>query len=152
MSPVTIFDVADWFLSKESMSHKKLQKLCYYFKAWGLALYDKDLLPGYEFEAWVHGPVNPDLYQKYKEYGWRDIDQKKDSSSDFNPDELNILESVWITYGDKSANELEAFVHTEWPWREARGTLGEWDPCSTNLSHKTMHDFYLEEYRQYQGV
>ncbi len=33
-----IFDVADWFLSKEAMPHKKLQKLCYYYKAWGLAL------------------------------------------------------------------------------------------------------------------
>ena len=43
----TIFDVADWFLSKEAMTPKKLQKLCYYYKAWGLALYyyyDEDLL------------------------------------------------------------------------------------------------------------
>ena len=24
----SIFDVANWFLSKESMTHKKLQKLC----------------------------------------------------------------------------------------------------------------------------
>ena len=40
----TVFDVSDWFLSKESMTPKKLQKLCYYYKAWGLALYDEDLL------------------------------------------------------------------------------------------------------------
>ena len=36
----TIFDVADWFLSKEAMTPKKL---CYFYKAWGLALYDEDL-------------------------------------------------------------------------------------------------------------
>ena len=33
-----IFDIANWFLSKESMPQKKLQKLCYYAKAWSLVL------------------------------------------------------------------------------------------------------------------
>ena len=48
-----IFDLADAFLSIESMTHKKLQKLCYYAKAWYLALYDENLVTE-EFEAWVH--------------------------------------------------------------------------------------------------
>lgn len=30
----TVFDVAEWFLSKESMTNKKLQKLCCYAQAW----------------------------------------------------------------------------------------------------------------------
>ena len=54
--------VAQYFLSKESMSHKKLQKLCYYAQAWYLANYGKPLMPN-RFEAWVHGPVSPDLYR-----------------------------------------------------------------------------------------
>ena len=29
-----ITDVANWFLLKEDMSHKKIQKLCYYAEAW----------------------------------------------------------------------------------------------------------------------
>lgn len=29
-SPNTILDLADWFLAKEHMTNKKLQKLCYY--------------------------------------------------------------------------------------------------------------------------
>ena len=57
----TIFDIANWFLSKEGMTHKKLQKLCYYAQAWYLALYKNKLIDGY-FEAWVHGPVNSSLY------------------------------------------------------------------------------------------
>lgn len=36
----SILDIANWFLSKEPMTHKKLQKLCYYAQAWGLALYN----------------------------------------------------------------------------------------------------------------
>jgi len=36
--------VANWFLNKYSMSHKKLQKLCYYAEAWHQALYNSPLL------------------------------------------------------------------------------------------------------------
>ena len=37
----SIGNIADWFLSQSSMTHKKLQKLCYYLQAWSLALYKK---------------------------------------------------------------------------------------------------------------
>lgn len=30
----SIFDIAGWFLEKEPMPHKRLQKLCYYALAW----------------------------------------------------------------------------------------------------------------------
>ena len=69
-----------FILSKEAMTPKKLQKLCYYYKAWGLALYDEDLLPDREFEAWVHGPVNPVLYGVYKNFFWNEIPQKDNKS------------------------------------------------------------------------
>ena len=36
-------DVAEYFLTKEKMSNKKLQKLCYYAQAWHYAFYDKGL-------------------------------------------------------------------------------------------------------------
>ena len=64
-----IFDLAEAFLSISSMTHKKLQKLCYYAKAWYLALYDENIVSE-PFEAWVHGAVQPELYQKYKSYGF----------------------------------------------------------------------------------
>ena len=87
----TVFDVSDWFLSKESMTPKKLQKLCYYYKAWGLTLYDEDLLPYIKFEAWVHGPVNSELYRYYKGYLWKNILQCPDNSREFNSRELELL-------------------------------------------------------------
>ena len=86
----SIFDIADWFLSKEPMTPKKIQKLCYYYKAWGFALYTKDMIPGYEFEAWIHGPVNPALYQRYAEYLWQDIPRKEDNSSQFTEKEIDL--------------------------------------------------------------
>ena len=35
-----VMDVANWFLSQSSMTHKKLQKLCYYAQAWHCALHN----------------------------------------------------------------------------------------------------------------
>ena len=68
MTKRTVFDVADWFLGKDSMSPKKLQKIVYYAYAWVLTLMnesenDLDIkLFDSRIEAWVHGPVIPELY------------------------------------------------------------------------------------------
>ena len=59
--------VADFFLSKEAMSPKKLQKLVYFAYAWTVALLNEsadDLhfrLFDAQIEAWIHGPVVPEL-------------------------------------------------------------------------------------------
>ena len=147
----TIFDVADWFLSKEAMTPKKLQKLCYYYKAWGLALYDEDLLPDSKFEAWIHGPVNPALYQRYIGYVWQEIPQKADNSELFNDKEMEVLESVWLTYGEMTANALEAQTHVELPWRKARVGLDDFDKSKNLINNNDMRDYYLKLYMENQG-
>lgn len=63
-------DVADYFIwlandSGSFISNLKLQKLVYYAQAWYLAIYGQSLFDE-DFEAWVHGPIIPSLYQKYK--------------------------------------------------------------------------------------
>ena len=148
---VTIYDVANWFLSKESMTPKKLQKLCYYYKAWGLALYDEDLLPGYEFEAWVHGPVNPELYSMFKGYLWKDIPMTEDNSKYFSEKEIELLESVWLTYGNMTANALEAQTHVDLPCRNARVGLDEFSHSNAQIKHEDMKNFYRTVYQQNQG-
>ena len=60
--------VANFYLSKQSMSPKKLQKILYYAYAWTLALLNDDeehlnnRLFDSKFEAWVHGPVLPEVF------------------------------------------------------------------------------------------
>ena len=148
---ITIFDVADWFLSKEAMTHKKLQKLCYYYKAWGFALYDKDLLPESRFEAWIHGPVNSELYNKYKKFLWNDIPQKLDNSKLFNKKELDLLESIWLTYGALTANAIEAQTHIDLPWRNARIGLDEFVNSNNIISNEDMKNYYRQVYKETQG-
>ena len=45
--------------SGDLITNKKLQKLLYYVEAWNL-VYKSSLIDD-DFEAWVHGPVVPDV-------------------------------------------------------------------------------------------
>lgn len=71
-----IFDVSNYFLSVLPMTHKKLQKMCYYDYAWYYIQFDKKLFDNGRFEAWIHGPVNREHYLKYKDNGWKEIENK----------------------------------------------------------------------------
>lgn len=143
-----INDVANWFLLKGAMSHKKLQKLCYYAEAWSEALLDDSISKNCDFQAWVHGPVNKILWDRFKEYGWNafeliDEEAARNSLSDkFTEEQLDVLEAVWNTYHHLSADQLEAQTHKEEPWLEKRKGLGKFQNSSRLISKKTMKDYY----------
>lgn len=147
----TVFELADWFLSKESMTPKKLQKLVYYAYAWGLALLDEEIVEDPKFEAWVHGPVSQELYQAYKHFGWTHIPKNDNYESNFSTEQEDLLESVWLTYGDLSANELEALTHRELPWLAARGGCSPYAICTNVINPGTMKTYYQSVYVANQG-
>ena len=149
MRDVTIFDVANWFLSKEAMTPKKLQKLVYYAYAWNYALRKKELFPA-TYEAWVHGPVCRALWQKYNNYGWNDI-EKVAVAPTFDNATTDLLESVWLTYGEKSANELEALTHRDEPWQKAREGVPPMEPCTNKISKEDIQSFYWKLFQETQG-
>lgn len=145
MNRITVLDVASFFLSKDSMTPKKLQKLTYYAEAWHQALLDRHLIHDESFQAWVHGPVAPSLYQKYKKFGWNPIPQE-DSHVNFADDSLSVLESVWETYGDQDGNSLEALTHSEFPWINARMGLAPSDNSNVVISVEDMKNYYKSIY------
>lgn len=138
-------DIAEWFLNKESICDKKLQKLTYYAVAWGWALLNRSIIKNDEFQAWVHGPVSPKLYAKFRDYGWNPIPIQNRQLT-FDNQVNDLLESVWYTYGDKTANELEALTHTETPWQNARRDFKSNENSSVVISTKDMREFYLSIY------
>lgn len=146
---VNIKDVANYFLTKtdgesgDIMTHLKLQKLVYYAQGWHLAIYGEPFFNS-DFEAWAHGPVNPDLFQEYRIYGWDPILSPDDfDDSVFSSDEKELLDDVWNLYGRYGAKYLERLTHKEEPWREARGNIPEGAYCSTQISEDTMREYYL---------
>lgn len=142
---MSINDLANWFLSKSKMPHKKLQKLCYYAVAWHYALYDSKLVSDDTFEAWVHGPVSQELWHEYKRYGWDDIPKNNDVP-DFGETINDFLEIVYNTYGEFSGHQLEALTHNEEPWLEARDDLEEYEASNNPINIDTMKTYYKSIY------
>ena len=144
-------NVARWFLSKKSITHKQLQKLCYYAQAWHCALYKGEPLFEDEIQAWVHGPVIASLYPVYADYGWEKIPQKPFDASNMAEDAIDVLEAVYNTYGELSGGQLEKLTHSEKPWQQAREGLKPWESGTRPICCAVMKDYYKEKYEQAQG-
>lgn len=141
-----ITDIAEWFLLKEEMFGEKIQKLCYYAEAWCLVLYNQSIVKNAEFYAWMHGPVNLTLYKKFKSYNLHKLDNPKKTSDRLNkvlcPQQIEVLESVWETYGQYGFDELEVLVHQETPWLEKRIGLDPLEPGDRVISKESMKKYY----------
>ena len=144
-----ILSVAQWFLNREKMSHKKLQKLCYYAYAWFLVFFNDqeslssqlNTLCSSGFEAWVHGPVCPDLYRFYRNYGWEDI-PAAEKAPEFPSDVEDLLNQVWNTYGSFTADQLEQLTHIEAPWQKAREGMDIDEPSNKKIDERIVFEFY----------
>lgn len=159
----TIYDVANYFLSKvdygsgSSITPLKLQKLVYYAQAWYFVFYDKPLFNEH-FEAWAHGPANPELFKAYKKYGWRSIDPIEDFNLEmFSDEQIEHLDEVWETYGRYDGKYLENLIHQEDPWTNTRIGCVPGEYCKKEITLESMKKYYqkvlmLTEIRQNGGV
>lgn len=141
---LSIFDVAKYILDKvlPNMSHKKLQKLCYYVQAWALAVRGSRFMDC-EFQAWVHGPVCKELYDCCK-YGINNV-YEIPQLYEIDADDAHFIDVVLGMYGDLTGAELELLTHSEPPWMEARGGLRYWESSSSIISEDLMASYYLSE-------
>lgn len=147
---VKVFDVANWFLSHGEITHKKLQKLCYYAQAWHCALYNGRVLFAERIEAWVHGPVIPELYKEYAFYGWDTIPQYN-GDMNFSEEEISILEAVFNTYWRFTGDQLEELTHRESPWIDARRGLERWESSTNEITTESMKEYYFAKYVEAQN-
>lgn len=145
MAATSINSVADFLIRRahdvgELLTHLKLQKLAYYAEAWHLALFDAPLT-GERFEAWVHGPVSPALYNRFREAKWTPLSADV-PEPDLNESVRDHLADVFEAYGGLSALDLERMTHAEEPWLAARGGLPPDAPSQNALSEEVMKRFY----------
>lgn len=125
MKKYTPQQIARYFLAKadedvgDFLSNLKLQKLVYYAQGVGTAtrhepLFDEPL------EAWLHGPVVPDLYREYRDFGGGAIPMVSDLDiEEYAPEDRMILDDVYDFYGQYSAWRLREMTHQEAPWKDA---------------------------------
>jgi uncharacterized phage-associated protein len=152
MTAYTADQIADTIihLSRErgiEITNLKLQKLLYYAQAWHLAFTGEPLFRD-EIEAWVHGPVVPSIFRRFREYRWKTIDCPVSPLTDAQP--IAHLNAVLDAYGSISATRLENLTHREKPWNVARGNIPIDQPSNAVIGRETMAEYYaslLPEHR-----
>ena len=137
-------DIADYFITLvdedtgEVFTNLKLQKLVYYAQGFHLALYDKPLF-NERIEAWLHGPVVPELYQIYKGYKSQPVPVSEGFDvSQFTEEVKELLNEVNLVYGQYSAWRLRDMTHEELPWQESYKKIDK------TISHESLKSFFKD--------
>jgi len=143
IAPATLSD----FLLVESrergdiLTNLKLQKLLYYAQAWYLALKDRPLFQE-DMQAWVHGPVLPSQYHRFKDFQWKPIVQDVARPAITVAGVEAHLNEVIDVFGTETAVALELMTHRERPWIEARGDIPMDAPSTAIIDKTVMRDYY----------
>lgn len=152
-------DVAKYILCKVSCTHLKLEKLVYLCFADYLCKFNKELYKD-DIYAYMYGPVVRSVYEKYKRYGYREIEE---DSKKLLPDrhyvmsarsrilfaesgieKINSIDETIRKYGDLSALDLVKLTHRDGtPWAlSGRGKIR--NEIISNDIIKEYH--HIEEY------
>ena len=139
--------IAEYFLTKEAMTQKKIQKMVYYAYAWYIVNYNDNannithVLFTEKPQAWVHGPVFPSLYEEYKQYKRNNVPKIKNSILE--KTELSeFLNQIWDVFGKYDGDELEFMTHNEKPWINARNGIPAISPSNEEIDLKDIYNYY----------
>ena len=139
-----IESVANYIIEKSSeITPLALQKLIYYSQSFFRVFFKKFMFEN-NCQAWIHGPVYPDIYQKYKKHGYNPIDEKSDTLSgyDLSEKEIEVINSVLNNFGCYSGKILEKMTHVEMPWLETRGDLRKEEFSSNDISKELIVEYF----------
>lgn len=124
------------------VTHVQLHKLLYYAQGWCLATRERPLFPA-QFQAWVHGPVEIEVYPKFADYEVTPIPRHEalDDPS-LTPEERAICESIWLSYGKYAAWQLREMTHNEPPWRDARATVPAGTASRARITDEALKAYF----------
>ena len=151
---VSVHVVADYFITLQdldagdSITHLKLQKLVYYAESWYRVFTGQSIFEE-EIQAWMHGPVVPVLFDRFRDKGFQAItyeDIITEPSKELTKEQTDILNEVYDTYGPLTARQLEDMTHDETPWQEAYNHQELYH--KTPISRDTMDSFYRNQLRE----
>lgn len=101
------------------MSNLKLQKMLYYQQGFHLAYFGTPLFDE-EIEAWMYGPVVPEVYDAYDCHGRNGIEHDPEKEITLGDEEWRLFLKVFDIYGQYSAIGLMNMTHQEPTWMNVR--------------------------------
>lgn len=154
----SINDIADYIITKvksednyASLINLKLQKLLYYIQAWSYGIRKKPMFEG-EFQAWIHGPVNREIYDRFSSakhlYSEIELKDRIKTNVSINPNDIEFIDYILENYMKYSGAELERMTHIEDPWIMTRGKLSDYERCEKIINPQFMKKYYGERWKK----
>ena len=129
-------------INLEDTTNMALNKLLHFAQISNYMIYDKPLFDC-ESQAWIHGPVYPSIYQKYKKYK-KDVilpTIKNDKLLNLDKREKEILDKVITYFGCYSATALRNMSHVENVWLDARVGLNDDEASNQAIKLKDLEKY-----------
>lgn len=161
---VNIDKIADlWILlcneNGTSISPLKLQKLLYYTQAWHWVYFDGADIFKESPQAWVNGPVYPNIYNRFKDVGMYDCLSPSNANITqsltdcikqigLDADQQEFIKALYNHYGLMSHDRLVFLTHSEKPWSESREGLAPFEPSQKFISKETTIKYYSDRLKK----
>lgn len=141
------------FAKLEEVTPLMLQKLLYFIQGESYALTDKPMFSE-SCQAWVHGPVYPEVYDIFKDFKYNPIDDARfaifeSAESELSDTERRIIDLVLNTFGRYSGKTLEKITHEETPWKLARKGYSDNIPSHEPISAESIKSYYVKKNAEY---
>ena len=134
------------FEELEEVTPLMLQKLLYFIQGISFAVRCKAMFEE-NCQAWVHGPVYPEVYDMFKDFKYDPIKDARfaifeGSAEVLTEDEHRIIRLVVNTFGEYGGKVLERITHFETPWKVARTGYGDNIPSTEPITKKSIEEYY----------
>lgn len=148
----TAKQIANYMLSKKTLTPKQVQKLLYYAYSLYLVKYNESFMQEGmnklfedKIEAWDHGPVIRNVYDYIKKVALSNqlvTCNTKIQLSDIKIE--NFIDKILKVYGQYSGYELEQMTHSEEPWiKTSRNNI---------ISDEIIYNYYSNKYKKVDSI
>ncbi len=127
-----------------------LQKILYYAQGFYKAFFGKFLFED-DCQAWVHGPVYVNIYEKYKDFKSANIliDINYDIEDIIVDEKREILDAIIKYFGYYNGKALEKMSHYETPWINARKGLLLTENSNNIITKEDIKEYFEKVKNKY---
>lgn len=153
VSPQMLRVIAYVFEKLEEVTPLMLQKILYFIQGESLALRKKPMFSE-QCQAWVHGPVYPEVYEMFRDFKYNPIEDARfaiftGAEDGLTNEECKVIDLVVNTFGEYGGKTLERITHEETPWKSARKGFSDGILSSEPISQESIEAYFAEKHREY---
>lgn len=152
---VSINELAKYIANKHDITPKTLQKILYFIQGFSIA-FNKKLLFNDIPQAWVHGPVYPEVYNNYSNFKYNIIDSMNSIQDyinlDINDNEKKLVDCVLRFFTKYSGDVLEEITHIESPWLAARAGLAKNESSKNPITLESIGEYFMQVKNKYHMI